>query len=109
MKVWNRRHEYAADGDAEYPIAGEHDGHLDADAATVGEFLQHLRTGAPTQTSPVAARYAVAVGDLAAQSLRNGSVPLEVPALADDLVRYFEETTVSSSAPDHHQGERHHP
>ncbi|MBB5632818.1 putative dehydrogenase [Cryobacterium mesophilum] len=109
VKVWNRRHEYAADGDAEYPIAGEHGGHVDADAATVGEFLLHLRTGAPTQTSPVAARYAVAVGDLAAQSLRNGSVPVDIPPLDPELAHYFEQTTVSSSTPDHHQGERHHP
>jgi predicted dehydrogenase len=109
VKVWNRRHEYAADGDAEYPIGGEHGGHVDADAATVGEFIDHLRTGAPTTTSPVAARYAVAVGDLAAQSLRNGSIPLEVPALDRDLRRYLEQSTVSSPAPDHHQGERHHP
>lgn len=109
VKVWNRRHEYAASGDAEYPIPGANSGHVDADATTVLEFLRHLRTGAPTQTSPVAARYAVAVGDLAAQSLRHGSIPLEVPVLDDDLVRYFAQTTVSSPPPDHHQGERHHP
>lgn len=110
VKVWNRRHDYAATGDAEYPIAGAHGGHVDADAATVGEFLDNLRTGAPTQTSPVAARYAVAVGDLAAQSMRNGSIPLEVPALDEKLVRYFDRTADSTTSPDHHhQGERHHP
>ncbi|GAA3733494.1 Gfo/Idh/MocA family oxidoreductase [Leifsonia bigeumensis] len=109
VKVWNRRHEYAETGDAEYPIPGAHDGHVDADIATVQEFLEHLRTGAPTRISPVAARYAVAVGDLAAQSLRNGSIPLEVPELDAELVRYLERTTISSSSPNHHQGERHHP
>jgi predicted dehydrogenase len=109
VKVWNRRHEYAATGDAEYPIPGAHGGHVDADAATVGEFLEHLRTGAPTQTSPVAARFAVAVGDLAARSLRNGSVPIEVPRLDDELTRYFDRSTSSTPSPDHHQGERHDP
>lgn len=109
VKVWNRRHEYAAAGDAEYPIPGAHGGHVDADAATVGEFLEHLRTGAPTQTSPVAARYAVAVGDLAARSLRNGSEPIEVPPLDDELTHYFDRSTSSTPSPDHHQGERHDP
>lgn len=93
VKVWNRRHEYAPEGDAEYPIAGVEGGHAEADALTVAEFLDHVRTGAPTRTSPVAARYAVAVGDLAAQSLRNGSVPLDVPGLDPELIHYLDRAT----------------
>jgi predicted dehydrogenase len=95
VKVWNRRHEYAADGDAEYPIAGVEGGHSEADKLTVVEFLDYVRTGAPTQTSLVAARYAVAVGALAAQSLRNGSVPLDIPGLDAGLISYLDRSTIS--------------
>lgn len=89
VRVWNRRHASAADADAEYTIGGTEGGHAEADRLTVAEFLDHLRTGAPTRTSLVAARHAVAVGALATESLRNGSIPLEVPGLAPDLVTYL--------------------
>ncbi len=105
VKVWNRRHEYAANGDEEYPIAGAEGGHSEADMLTITEFLDHVRTGAPTQTSPVAARYAVAVGALATQSLRNGSVPLDVPGLDPELVSYFDQETSPTIRTSHHQRE----
>jgi predicted dehydrogenase len=104
VKVWNRRHDFAADGDAEYTIGGHSAGHVDADKLTVAEFIEFVAIGAPTQTSPVAARYAAAVGALAAQSLRNGSVPLDVPALDPALVSYLERSTIHGTSP--HQPER---
>jgi predicted dehydrogenase len=89
VKVWDRRHEYAATGDREHPIGGVAGGHEDADLATMTEFLAHVADGAPTLVSPVAAREAVATGALAAQSLRSGSVPLAVPELPPHVVRHF--------------------
>ncbi|KKL66311.1 hypothetical protein LCGC14_2146230, partial [marine sediment metagenome] len=41
-------------------------------------------------TSPVAARYAVATGVMATESLRNGSTPQDVPPLAAELAAHFE-------------------
>ena len=91
VKVWNRRHEYAPNGDAEYAIGGVETGHADADRLTVAEFINHIRTGARTEASLVAARYAAVAGALAAQSLRGGAVPLDVPALDPQLVEYLQQ------------------
>ena len=46
----------------------------------MAEFLHHVATGAPIGISPRAARDAVAAGALAADSLRDGGTPRDVPA-----------------------------
>jgi predicted dehydrogenase len=98
VRVWNRRHEWSSTGDREHRVDGVASGHEDADLATMTEFLAHVADGAPTLVSPVAAREAVATGSLAAQSLRSGSVPLDVPDLPDDVVRHFARTTGTTRA-----------
>ena len=55
----------------------------------MAEFLRFVRTGAPTDTSPLSAWYAVACGVQATESLREGSLPKMVPVLPPDLVNYF--------------------
>jgi predicted dehydrogenase len=93
VKVWNtRRSGYRERADAEYPVAdveqdAEHGG---ADPLLIDEFLRFVREGGRTDTSPVAARMAVAAGFRATQSLRDGGTPREVPALDPELVAYFE-------------------
>jgi predicted dehydrogenase len=89
VKVWNRRHEWQVSGDAEYPIEGATSGHEDADLLTMTEFFALLLDGTPTVVSPIAAREAVAAGSLAAESLRNGSVPFTVPELPAHVAQYF--------------------
>jgi predicted dehydrogenase len=89
VKVWNRRREWEVAGDVEYPIEGVASGHEDADLATVREFLSHVMDGTPTVVSPLAARAAVAAGALAAQSIRSGSRPLDVPPLRPDVLEHF--------------------
>jgi len=89
VRVWDRRHEWAAEGDREHPIGGVAVGHQDADLLTMTEFLAHVADGTPTLVSPVAARQAVAAGALAAQSLRSGSVPLQVPELPAHVLAHF--------------------
>ena len=79
IRVWNRRRDWSLTGDLEVPIAGEGEGHEEADVLTMGEFLRHVATGAPTAISPVAARDAVAAGALATDSLRDGSTPRDIP------------------------------
>ncbi len=92
VRVWNRRHEWQVEGDEEYPIEGVASGHEDADLLTMTEFFASVVEGAPTIVSPIAAREAVAAGALAAESLRNGSVPLDVPELAPEILAHFSPT-----------------
>jgi predicted dehydrogenase len=89
VRVWNRRTTFDAAGDVEYRVHGDAMGHDDADRRTVAEFLAFLRDGAATQTSPIAARNAVATAVAATESLRSGSVPRQVPAVTDDVAAYF--------------------
>lgn len=90
IAVWDRRHEAWARPDHELEIEGTPEGHGGADAAMVAEFLHFVRTGEPTETSPVAARQAVAAGVTATESLRGASAALAVPALDPALVAYFD-------------------
>lgn len=89
IRLWNRRTEYNADGDEQFPIIGDANGHGDADVLTVSEFIRFVRTGAHTDTSPLGAWYAVAAGIQATDSLRSGSEPRQIPSLADEIVQYF--------------------
>lgn len=79
VRVWNRRHEYSANGDAEYPIGGVTSGHDDADRLAVADFLTRARSGDTSDESLIAARNAVAAGVTATSSLRSGSRPLDIP------------------------------
>lgn len=99
VKVWNRRHEWQVAGDVEHPIDGVASGHADADLLTMTEFLDHVLDGAPTVVSPVAARAAVAAGALAAESLRDGSRPREVPALPEHVLAHFARRTAAPAVP----------
>ncbi|MCC9176812.1 Gfo/Idh/MocA family protein [Arthrobacter sp. zg-Y750] len=99
IKVWNRRHEWQGAGDVEYPIDGAASGHEDADLLTMTEFFDTLLDGTPTLVSPVAAREAVAAGYLAAESLRSGSQPLDVPALPEHIVGHFSRPSSPADPP----------
>ena len=93
VKVWNsRRSGYRERADAEYrvPATGQDGEHGGADPLLIAEFLRFVRHGGRTDTSPVAARMAVAAGSGATESLRDGGTPREVPPLDPELVAYFE-------------------
>lgn len=91
IALWNRRHQGASEPDETFvvPAIGEasHDG---SDALLVAEFLRFVREGGQTQTSPIAAREAVAAGIAATDSLRGDGSARAIPALEPDLVAYFE-------------------
>ena len=99
IKVWNsRRSGYRDDADetVEVPQSqgthGTHEGHEahgGADRLLVEEFLRFASGGGHTETSPVAAREAVAAGHAATRSLRSGGDPVEVPPLPDELASYY--------------------
>lgn len=93
VKVWNsRRSGHRRDADATYAVPDVRDdgGHAGADPLLIDEFVRFARQGGTTDTSPVAARMAVAAGVRATQSLRDGGTPREVPGLDPALIAYFE-------------------
>ncbi len=91
VRLWNRRHRGYADADEVFEIPEAPDpGHDGADALLIAEFLRFVRDGGLTETSPVAAREAVAAGILATDSLRGDGSAIVVPPLDPDLVDYFE-------------------
>ncbi|MFA9478937.1 Gfo/Idh/MocA family oxidoreductase [Phycisphaerales bacterium AB-hyl4] len=56
--------------------------HGGADPEVVADFLRFLKTGHTHGASPLDARMSVATGVMATQSLRAGSQPYDVPAVA---------------------------
>jgi len=68
------------------PLEGSHGG---SDPAIVKTFVDFVRKGVKTNTSPVAARNSVAAGVLGHESMRNGNIPKDIPELPQYLLDYF--------------------
>jgi len=100
VRVWNRRAEYSPDGDASYPVLGDADGHEDADALTVQEFVDFVRFGASTDTSPLSAREAVATAAAATASLRDGATPQRILPVGAAVQEYFVNNQVRAVTPE---------
>jgi hypothetical protein len=90
IKVWTKRKQGWNAPDAVHMVEtmGQ-GGHGGSDERIVAEFLEFVRSGAATATSPLAARYSVVAGCAATHSLRNGGVPVLVPQLDAELAAYF--------------------
>jgi predicted dehydrogenase len=87
VRLWNRfRFGYDPEGDDSWRAEPATGGHGGADHLILNEFFRYLREGGETDTSPIAARMAVAAGVAATQSVRSGGVPVDVPPLPADLV-----------------------
>jgi predicted dehydrogenase len=101
VRLWNRRHsDYAPVADETFIVPTLPDsGHGGADGLVVAEFLRFVRDGGYTETSPVAAREAVAAGILATQSLRGDGSAIPVPPLDPELVAYFDRGQVEADEP----------
>ncbi|NKI45215.1 Gfo/Idh/MocA family protein [Streptomyces physcomitrii] len=91
VRVWQRRSGYRADADLVVPMPTTAGGHGGADPLLVEEFLRFVRVGGETDTSPIAAREAVAAGCAATESLRNDGRPVRVDRVAPELARWFDE------------------
>lgn len=89
VRVWSRRTDYNPYGDEQYYIPPVRGGHGGADPSIVAEFLRYVRSGGKVTTSPIAARNSVAAGVCAAESLRNGGIPVDVPSVEPELKAYF--------------------
>ncbi|MGD1002828.1 MAG: Gfo/Idh/MocA family oxidoreductase [Candidatus Brocadiia bacterium] len=90
IKLWNRRTHCNPFGDEQFylpPLSGSHGG---SDLSIVAEFIEHVRFGKKVTTSPVAARYSVAAGCMAAHSLRHGGIPVNIPKLSPKIAAYFD-------------------
>jgi predicted dehydrogenase len=97
VALWDRRSDtYRAEPDAVLPVQSGDGGHGGADPVLVAEFLRFATEGGPTETSPVAARQAVAAGVAATSSLRSGGAVVDVPPLAPEVEAYF---TASQETP----------
>lgn len=89
VALWNTRTDYKAEGDEQFDCSGGDDGHNGADPKIVAEFVRYVREGGATLTSPIAARNSVAAGCCGTESIRNGSLPLDIPPLDPALAAYF--------------------
>ncbi|MGO2004974.1 MULTISPECIES: Gfo/Idh/MocA family protein [Micrococcaceae] len=90
IKVWTSRTQGGhVEADHEVVIADADGGHGGADPLLIGEFLRFASQGGPTETSPVAARAAVAAGVLATESLRGDGGARQVPPLDAEVLSYF--------------------
>lgn len=90
IKLWNRRSfGYNGAADAEFAVQAEEGFHTIADKHIVEEFLSFVRGESVPTTSPVAARYSVAAGCAATESLRNGGIPVNIKPVNSSLEKYF--------------------
>ncbi len=94
VRLWNRRATYNPYGDEQYFIPPADGGHGGADTRIVAEFVRYVRDGDKITTSAVAARNSVAAGCMATESLRHGSVPMNVPKIPAELIDYFDANMV---------------
>jgi len=77
------------------PIEGGHGG---ADPGVVDTFINFVREGKKTSTSPIAARNSVATGVLATESLRSDNGLRTIPDVPRELIEYFENGQQTSPA-----------
>ncbi len=89
IKVWTTRGDYR-EADELLTIPAADGGHGGADRALVAEFLRFVRVGGETETSPVAARDAVAAGVAATLSMRSDNAPVAIRPVPADLREYFQ-------------------
>jgi predicted dehydrogenase len=99
VHVWNsQKHSWSPPDEVHMINTASMEGHGGSDGRIIGEFLDFVRYGGKTKTSPLAARYSVAAGCAATDSLRNGGIPIEVPAVTPELTNYFENGQKSDGA-----------
>lgn len=90
VKLWNRRvNDYNPDADETFAVGATSSDHGGADGRIVAEFVRYAGEGGAVKTSPLAARYSVAAGCGATESLRNGGIPVAVEQVEESVASYF--------------------
>jgi hypothetical protein len=93
IHVWTQRGPRSTP-DIIYKLKPVEGGHGGADTPILDNFLDFVRFGAKTNTSPIAARQSVAVGVLGHQSMRTGCNRQDIPELPAEMIEYFENNQV---------------
>ncbi|MBO7147195.1 MAG: Gfo/Idh/MocA family oxidoreductase [Lentisphaeria bacterium] len=95
VHVWTRRGS-RQNPDVIYKLKppAKNSSHGGADAPIVQNFLDFVRFGAKTNTSPIAARNSVATGVLGHYSMRNGCNRQDIPQLSKEIIEYFDNNQV---------------
>ena len=90
VQLWSRRVDKCrVEGDVTYRMPPPaKNGHGGADPRIVKSFVDALRGVYDVWSTPQAARYSVAAGCQAADSIRQGGIPLDVPPLPEHLENY---------------------
>lgn len=91
IHVFTKRSDHHGAPDKVVKLEPEEGSHGGSDLVIVRSFIDFIREGIMPNTSPVAARYSVAAGVCATESLRSGSGLKQIPALDPKLERYFAE------------------
>ena len=95
VHVWTRRGPRSTP-DIIYQLKAQSGTHGGADRPTVDNFLDFVMHNAKTNTSPVAARNAVATGVLGHESMRSGCKCQDIPPLPEELIAYFENNQIAT-------------
>jgi predicted dehydrogenase len=90
VKLWNRKSGYKPEADTEFPTPATAGGHGGADPSIVDEFIRFVRGETKATTSPVAARFSVAAGCAATESLRDACQAKDIPSLTPEILQYFD-------------------
>ncbi|PCJ57502.1 MAG: oxidoreductase [Planctomycetota bacterium] len=90
IQVYTQRAGAELGPDITYKVKGVSGGHGGSDPKIVKEFIDFIKEGIQTNTSPVAARNSVAVGCLATESLRGDGGLKIIPDLNPELISYFD-------------------
>lgn len=90
IELWDDRKidSFRLHGDATFRTPPSAGGHGGSDPVIVRSFFSALRGEGTPNSTPQAARYSIAAGCLGADSIRSGGMPLEVPALPEELENY---------------------
>ncbi|GAA4343321.1 Gfo/Idh/MocA family protein [Microbacterium rhizosphaerae] len=99
INVWTTRRGGYAAPDEVVRVPNEVGSHGGADPKLIGEFLRFVRHGGTTETSPIAARQAIATGVLATDSMRSDQGGRTVPPLTAGVVEYFDLGQPGSTTP----------
>jgi predicted dehydrogenase len=91
IRVWTERRANLWRPDLLFHLKARDGSHGGADPRIINEFIDFIRDGKATNTSPVAARNAIAVGCMATESLRTDNAIRHVPMLDPLLAAYFDE------------------
>ncbi|MGL1890826.1 MAG: Gfo/Idh/MocA family oxidoreductase [Spirochaetaceae bacterium] len=75
VEVYTKRTDVFGQPDIIYNLNGNEAGHEVADVEIVNRFIDYIRFNKEPNTSPIAARNAVAAGVMATESIRNGNIP----------------------------------